>query len=359
MITKSRHSDVIESLVRKVTRPMKGLTPRGARAFEAIARKAFKESARFHMIWFDACLKAARDPYEKALDEKWPMGTPQAKFTFDESYELKALHESTCGSGCNHITHDIEKRVPDDLFQRNFGKALDKIFASNSQEFLDSVMDSKSPDSESNAVFQEMFFNAIHHAYKDAQTYAKERYKKEPPAWQEENPLVDRNPHSIFEKDDKFIKKLYMEGYTHLKDAISIKFQDGIKEIMNNALLKGVPWNATAELLNDRFGERGLWHWQRLVRTEMAGAIDKAHYEQYKDMDIQYVRISTALNACEICDFYLNFNDGYYPIEESPNIPEDTHPNCRCLMECVFNLPKHVSADVVFPGKLGVREEVI
>jgi hypothetical protein len=80
----------------------------------------------------------------------------------------------------------------------------------------------------------------------------------------------------------------------------------------------------------------------------MKSAIDKSQYERLKQAEVPYVKMSIAQNACEVCQFYNSQNDGWYPLEQSPNIPEDTHPNCRCTLVPFYSVPKGVNDEHEF-----------
>jgi len=65
-------------------------------------------------------------------------------------------------------------------------------------------------------------------------------------------------------------------------------------------------------------------------------------------MDVEWVQISVSPTACPICQWYASQNKGIYPMDEAPDITEDTHPNCRCTFIPYWNLPRGVDAEHEF-----------
>lgn len=72
---------------------------------------------------------------------------------------------------------------------------------------------------------------------------------------------------------------------------------------------------------------------QGLVVDKATRANAQAQREAYEEQDVEYVYFMTQNDdhVCDLCDSLV----GFYPIDEAPNIPDDTHPGCRCqLVPC-------------------------
>jgi SPP1 gp7 family putative phage head morphogenesis protein len=66
--------------------------------------------------------------------------------------------------------------------------------------------------------------------------------------------------------------------------------------------------------------------WERLARSEIAMAGEKAKKEEWKAEEVEELEFVPNPDACPICLALA----GTYPIDDCPVPVEDTHPNCRC-----------------------------
>ena len=66
--------------------------------------------------------------------------------------------------------------------------------------------------------------------------------------------------------------------------------------------------------------------WDRLARSEMVMAAEKAKKAEWKEWDIERLEFLPAPDGCSICKALK----GEYDIDKCPIPVEDTHPNCRC-----------------------------
>lgn len=67
---------------------------------------------------------------------------------------------------------------------------------------------------------------------------------------------------------------------------------------------------------------------ERLAITEMARVQDDAQMSSFRKYGIKYVLWIAEPGACKICQDISSYNNGIYPIDDVPYIPE--HPYCRC-----------------------------
>ena len=116
-----------------------------------------------------------------------------------------------------------------------------------------------------------------------------------------------------------------------------------IQQQIINGIRANVPAMQLANELNAYAGSGGLYRVRRLVRTEMAMAIDGATKAQYKSAGIPYVKWNAAADACPVCRRIAENNRGYYAIDGAPQVTQDTHPNCLCNKTPVYRLPQGIS----------------
>ena len=353
----AREKEIIEIMVREVAM-LRGLNPKFTQSYNNLARRYFRQSARAHLDFMDDVYRILDLPtfdstVEAAPSRKKVFITHPARCTCGQHDHVRKVYSESEIEGINREFINI------------FGKEVARKLDRRAQEFLLQVMHSSrvEPGVNNSGIFQPMYFNSVVNGGDDAFQKAKEVWERLSQPMKDQHPF-DLNPQTIFIKDQKWIKEMYLNGYNLVSAKITKEFLPGIQKIMKNAFLKdqlnGLPMNKdqVARLLNERFGaqinpytgrvEGGLPHWQRLVRTEMKSAIDKSQYERFKQAEIPYVQMSIAQNACEVCQWYANQNDGYYPLEQAPNIPEDTHPNCRCSELPAYSLPRGINEDHVF-----------
>ena len=139
-----------------------------------------------------------------------------------------------------------------------------------------------------------------------------------------------------------WIQTLETQGFDLVTSKITKLQLPRAMEIITNGIKARVPAQQLASELNAYIGEGGLYHWRRLVRSEMATAIDRASKEQYKSAGIPYVKWNASANACPKCAAISRRNMGYYTLAAVPAITADTHPNCLCNCTPVYRLPKDV-----------------
>ncbi len=132
-----------------------------------------------------------------------------------------------------------------------------------------------------------------------------------------------------------FVGRVYESGFRYVTSKVTIAAQAEAMNTILEGLRAGKPWNAIAIDLRQRIGTAYLYHWQRLVRTEMTFAYYETFVERYRGAGAQFVQLSTSAGACPVC---VNLK-GFYLLGTEPPIPASTHPNCRCVYTPFFRLP--------------------
>lgn len=143
-------------------------------------------------------------------------------------------------------------------------------------------------------------------------------------------------------EDYTWVSKLQNDGFNLVTSKITKLFLPDAQKIIANGIKAKIPALELAKELQAAVGQGSYYHWSRLVRTEMAIAIDRSSVEQYKAAEIPYIKWNHSRTACPICVGYGTTNLGYYKIGSAPLISEDTHPNCMCNKTPIRRLPRGV-----------------
>ena len=107
----------------------------------------------------------------------------------------------------------------------------------------------------------------------------------------------------------------------------------GVYSIVASGIEEGQSYRVVQEKLNNYLGTNAA---KNIAHTETQWAVQEGRRQTFLDMDIGTVIISTALDACPICDgvafemdgttlrrFDINSVKGIIPV----------HPNCRCSLQ--------------------------
>lgn len=73
---------------------------------------------------------------------------------------------------------------------------------------------------------------------------------------------------------------------------------------------------------------------ERLMITETARVQDQLQTELFKKNNVEYVKWVAEPTACDICLEIAAENDGVYPVDKAPEVPQ--HPRCRCARSAWF-----------------------
>ena len=105
---------------------------------------------------------------------------------------------------------------------------------------------------------------------------------------------------------------------------------NSMKNIMVDAVARGVPRDRLVKAIELQFG-KGFNEANRLVRTELAFAQNKAAEDTYKRAGIEYFEILAEPDACDECKEAARHK---YPVG-TQILP--LHPNCRCCTLAVID----------------------
>lgn len=135
-----------------------------------------------------------------------------------------------------------------------------------------------------------------------------------------------------------FVNEIYERGFEYITSKLTFAALGEVADSIVQGLDSGQTWKQIAARLHKKVGTGYLYHWQRLVRTEMTFAYYATFTERYTQAGAQFVKLSVSMGACPICIAL----EGYYRIGNAPRIPLETHPNCRCIYVPFFRLPNGV-----------------
>ena len=124
-------------------------------------------------------------------------------------------------------------------------------------------------------------------------------------------------------KNREIYDNLCTNGFKLLKDNVTQSIQDRVLTEMQAHVIAGSNPMAVANRINQVFGAQNS-SWERLARTEMAGAAERAKTEEWQAEGVKRVEFVPAPDACPICISLA----GNYDLAECPEIP--VHPRCRC-----------------------------
>lgn len=126
------------------------------------------------------------------------------------------------------------------------------------------------------------------------------------------------------------------EGYQLVRSKVSFAARGLVYQELLSGLVQGLPWTDISRNVWKKAGAGYLYHWKRLIRTEMVSAHYTAFTQRYKKAGIKYMKWTTSLGACPICID----RSGFYEMSSHPKIPAASHPNCRCLYLPYYRLPE-------------------
>jgi SPP1 gp7 family putative phage head morphogenesis protein len=126
-------------------------------------------------------------------------------------------------------------------------------------------------------------------------------------------------------KNQEIYDTLCRAGFDLLKDNATKAILQQIMPEMQAQMLAGTNPRHVADRLEKLFGDQNS-DWERLARSEMSMAAERAKLDEWGEWDIKKVEFTPAPDACAVC-FSLA---GDYDIGSSPVPVADTHPRCRC-----------------------------
>jgi hypothetical protein len=126
-------------------------------------------------------------------------------------------------------------------------------------------------------------------------------------------------------KNQEIYDALCRTGFQLLKDDITSAIVDRIIPEMQTQMLAGSNPRHVAAVLERLFAGQNS-DWERLARSEMSMAAEKAKLDEWKEWNIEKVEFTPAPDACPICFSVA----GEYDIGSCPVPVDDTHPRCRC-----------------------------
>jgi len=126
-------------------------------------------------------------------------------------------------------------------------------------------------------------------------------------------------------RNSEILKELYATGFELVKNRATLHIVNKILPELDAMVIVGTNPKIVAQRLKQLFGNANS-DWERLARSELAMAAEKAKLDEWKEWKVRMVEFTPAPDACPICMAL----EGDYEIENVPVPVEDTHPRCRC-----------------------------
>jgi SPP1 gp7 family putative phage head morphogenesis protein len=133
-------------------------------------------------------------------------------------------------------------------------------------------------------------------------------------------------------KNQEIYNDLCKNGFQLLKDIITQGITGKMLPKIQAYVIAGYNPLQVADRLKKFFGDQNA-SWERLARTEMASAAERAKLDEWQAWDVRKVEFVPAPDGCPIC-FALA---GPYPIGQCPIPGTGTHPRCRCSIAPVMD----------------------
>ena len=135
---------------------------------------------------------------------------------------------------------------------------------------------------------------------------------------------------------NEFYQSSLDAGMTRVKSEIALNNLAKVKRILSEMLGEGKGTMDVARYLHKEIGEGHLWYWLRLVRSELALAINESFDAQAKQMGVKYEEWRAQSNCCQLCSA---FDGGVWERGSGPKPVENSHPNCYCIRVPHFKVP--------------------
>jgi len=125
-------------------------------------------------------------------------------------------------------------------------------------------------------------------------------------------------------KNKEIFDELCKNGFKLVKDNAELEI-DKIQNLIESHVIAGSNPIQVARILENEFKGKD-YDWERLARSEMSMAAERAKIDEWTEWDIKRVEFKPAPDACPICIAVA----GDYDIGTCPIPVQDTHPRCRC-----------------------------
>jgi SPP1 gp7 family putative phage head morphogenesis protein len=126
-------------------------------------------------------------------------------------------------------------------------------------------------------------------------------------------------------KNKEIFDELCKNGFQLVKDNATKAIVNEILPAIDAHVIAGSNPNQIAAILEKLFEGKNS-DWERLVRTEITSAAERAKLDEWGAWGIKKVRFVPAPDACPICISLA----GEYDIDKCPVPGTGTHPRCRC-----------------------------
>lgn len=287
------------------------------------------------------------------IGNAWIRFVTKATGSITGSKSFSELDEIPEGDGViSKAFEDNEINDIDRDFDNEFGRSTSIDMEQAAREFINEVVGASGAAQigTNPAILDLMYYLTIIAAGETATRLAKKAWDRLANYLKKKIPWIGGQ--YVYDGSQLWIKAMHKEGYQLVTSALTRTFLPGLKRDMVRMAREGIPHNTVARELRKKYGAK-LYHWERLVRSEMATAIDKTSTRRYKELGVEFEQWSLGNGACPICSGIRNTANvldsgdpdrgfvevvGVWRIGDGPSVTGDTHPNCRCFKTPLFRI---------------------
>lgn len=134
--------------------------------------------------------------------------------------------------------------------------------------------------------------------------------------------------------DDNYLK-IMQSAFVRLQEKLGTAYYRLLTSTLPEMAQRELTALQIAQWLHLNVGEGQSWWWLRTVRSEMQLQLNAAYNRMADTAGVPYDRWVAFPNCCDIC---AGLNGQIWKRDEGPQPVTDTHPNCRCEREPVWNV---------------------
>lgn len=148
--------------------------------------------------------------------------------------------------------------------------------------------------------------------------------------------MIEPNlPEGITVRNIKLYEPMFQQRGKLIAGTIDKTMSQAVENIIVNGMDAGETYGMIADKIQASLGvsvddpTMPQWRAMRIARTEAQFAISEGMRQQYQETGINYLNLSPAADACDLCIAVAK--DNPYTVEEAKGLVP-IHPNCRCVL---------------------------
>lgn len=248
----------------------------------------------------------------------------------DFSTKSVGNHSHECTEHCDHVSHkavDLTGQQASKIreyFRQNFPDQYQKL-VQYEHDWLNRLMKNNLPGM--GAPFSKAYWDMI-------QQGATFGYQSALADKARPNATLPPIPFVVNTGED-FIKKIYADGYGLVSSQITKGVIAPAMDLVNQSLQNGKSWTDITDELSQQFGGKE-YHWERLVRSEMALAANAGTMAQAAALNEPSAVIKWSTTSGSECPICAPRNGRLYELDAPEVTSFLPHPNCMCARVITF-----------------------